>query len=314
MPSPLESALASERRRDPRAPGVVRPAPFVLAVALTLWAQRSYACAVCSTSDATLSVKGTEQPFVGRTRVSVDGRAGTMHAGGYALVDRRAEAGASYAPHAQVLFGMYVPMLVRDVAAAGSATSTRVLGDIELRLAASSAVRRVGFARQQFGLLFDLGLPTAPAQRGANGEFLPSTMQPGCNSVVPAPGFFYRLVRAAWSFYTSAHVTFPMPVRQAPHQGNYLRNLATLQYQPMASFALRAGLDTRLEAKGETRCGDGQVDQNSGGLLAFAVAQIVVAPASDLVITGGVHAPLVQATFGDRRLGPIVGVNAAYDF
>ena len=76
-------------------------------------------------------------------------------------------------------------------------------------------------------------------------------------------------------------------------------------------FAARLGIDTRLDG---TASADDKPDPSSGGFVGYLSPQLVVSPATDLLVQVGAHFPVVQALRGFHREGAILAVGATYDF
>jgi hypothetical protein len=290
---------------------------FVLALLLSFAASRpARACAVCATADPSLAAPRAEQPFAGRLRAATDLRAGSVDAAGasgapMSVADRRLVVSASYAPAADVMLSLAVPALQRDIASPAGTVSRASLGDVETRVA---LVRASPYAlvRTRLALFGGVDAPSAPVERDAGGAVLPAVLQPGCSSVVSVAGVVATLARSPWTWSTTAALFLPFSVRDAPHAGDSLRGGTSLQWQPLASFAARAGTQARLESAGQTASGEG--DPNSGGFIAYASADLLLSPASDLVFTFGGLAPVAQVFHGRRHEGPVLAFGAAYDF
>jgi len=100
-------------------------------------------------------------------------------------------------------------------------------------------------------------------------------------------------------------------VREGPHGADSLRSSISAQIQPQRSFALRFGLDTRLDSSAEL---NGASDPNTGGFVGHVSPELVLSPVTDLVLHAGAHFPVVQALRGYHREAPILAVGALYDF
>lgn len=289
----------------------MKPLVALAALGLGLLAPRvARACAVCSTADPTLVPEGGEAPYEGRVRLGFDARAGHIVVGAgaeeRALLDRRLAASGTFSS-GRTLVGFIVPMLTRRVALGAASRSLTALGDLQARLDVVLGSRR----RARHGLLFELHLPTAPVQQGPDGVDLPAAMQPGCSSLLPVVGAYFVAGSGAFSLSGAASGRLPIAVRAAPHTGPGLRATLDGQLQPHLRLALRLGLDARLEAQGELS--PGRPDPNSGGFIGYATGSVVTSPVTDLVLTVGLHVPLVQRFSGVRREEPVVALTAAYD-
>jgi len=284
------------------------------------------ACAVCATSDPTLTVSGEEQPYRGRLRLDLDAREGRVTAGDVALDDRRAEIAVLWAPIRELALAFAAPYLFRHVdgSAAGGTSQTpsiesgaaaidhATMGDVELRAQYLAYEARGSFGRRRFGLLGALKLPTAPLGYDASGTLLASTLQPGCGSIAPTLGAYFAASRGLWAMYASGALFLPFSVRDGPHSSDSARLAAHVQFQPDTHFATRLGVFARIDASGQLA--QGVDDPNSGGFIAYATGEIVVSPISDLVVSAGVFLPVIEAFRGVHRESAIVALTLAHDF
>jgi hypothetical protein len=275
-----------------------------------LAARGAEACAVCATADDTVPPRGQEQPFAGRLRLTLDGRAGQVGAAGAVVDDRRAELVAAYAPSDALLVTLGLPALSRRIDDASGVVDRATPGDVELALRVVR-VARSGPWRRRFGVLAALKLPTAPLERDAGGAVLASVLQPGCGSLVPAIGADGVVERGAWSAHAGASLWMPFAVRWGPHAGESLRASAGMQWQPLASIAVRAGALARLDAAGVLA--SGADDPDSGGLVAYAAGALVVTPMTDVTLEAGALYPAVQLLRGAHHEGAIAALTLGVD-
>jgi hypothetical protein len=290
-----------------------RIAVAALLLAILTVHRPAQACAVCATADPTLSPTDTERPFRNRLQTVLDLREGSVEAAGVHVADRRLELATTYAPTADALLTLVVPVLSREISAVGASDESRTsLGDVELRLRTVRARTLAGGARQRWGVLALVKLPTAPVESDGSGAILSSVLQPGCSSIVPAAGLDYSIGRGAWSGYASVSLWLPISVRTAPHAGDSLRAGVRAQWQPLHVLAVRAGPSARLDTSGELS--SGAPDPSSGGLVAYAAAELVASLATDFVVEVGGLYPALQVLRGDHHEGPIATATLAYDF
>jgi hypothetical protein len=280
--------------------------------------EQARACSVCATADPTLTVSGSELPYRGRLHLSADARIGDVRVGTpgideIVLTDRRFELGATYGPVPDVLVSVLVPGLARHfVTARGNAFDRTSLGDVELALNGVLWRRADGRGRRRLGLFGGLKLPTAPIEADEAGVPLASALQPGCSSVVSVGGVYYAAGRGLFSVYASGLVFLPIPVRDGPHAGDSLRTTTSVQLQPTPRFASRLGVSTRLETPGELA--PDRADPNSGGFVGYVTSELVMSPATDVVITLGGSFPVVQALNGSHHEGAVASATAGFDF
>ena len=269
------------------------------------------ACAVCGAGERTLPANGNELAFAGRLRATVDARAAAFAARTEPMrvVEVRTEPGASVAIGEGTLIGAAVPVLRRSIAVEGAALDHVSLGDVEARVSHVAWSTGPAVVGRRLTASASLKGPTAPIEHG-----VPTDLQPGCGSIVPGVGLTYT-----WTFsgsplvsvWTSATLLLPLSVREGPHPGDSLRGSTTLQVQPSTWIATRASVHARWDAAGDR---DGAVDRGSGGAAVYAAPEIVLSPASDLVVSAGVSVPVVQAMRGYRVTAPIALVGIGLDF
>ena len=90
-----------------------------------------------------------------------------------------------------------------------------------------------------------------------------------------------------------------------------LRSTLAAQSQVTGALALRGGVDTRYDGKSLE---DGEESPDSGGFIGFALAELLVSPAEDLLLLASARVPVVNALDGEHREGPFWSLGAAYDF
>jgi hypothetical protein len=290
---------------------------FCLALLLVSWflvPRPARACAVCSQSSPTLTGAGGEKAYDGRLRASVDGRAGSARTGSGAglvqLDDRRLELALAYAPTPDFLAAVVVPGLYRSMRSQKASGGEAVLGDVDART--SYRLWSSDDRQRQLHLVSGLKFPTAPIQSDREGRPLSAELQPGCGSLVPYIGVDYTSTVRMWTFSSGGSVFVPVPVREGPHPGYSVRARAAVQVQPIRYLAARAGVSARFDATGELA--PGQNDPNSGGLVGYATAGLLVSPTSDLVVSLEAFFPVLQSLRGDHRELTIFGAGVAYDF
>ncbi len=272
------------------------------------------ACAVCSQSSPTLTGAGAERAYQGRLRASVDGRAGSARTGAgdrrVQLDDRRLELALAYAPTPDFLAALVVPGLYRSMRSQRASGGEAVLGDIDART--SYRLWSSDDRQRQLHLVSGLKFPTAPLQSDREGRPLSAELQPGCGSLVPYLGVEYTSTLRRWTLSTGGSVFVPVPVREGPHPGYSARARATVQVQPIRYLAARTGVSARFDATGELA--PGQNDPNSGGLVGYVTAGLLLSPTADLVVSLEAFFPVLQALRGDHRELTIFGAGVAYDF
>lgn len=295
---------------------------FVVAIAIgggVLGVTRTAsACAVCAAGDKTLPANGSEKPFAGRLRATLDGRAAMFAAlhQSQRVVEMRGEPGAAYAITPDVLVSAQVPVLHRTVESSTetepvAATRTRTtLGDVELRVSHLAWQSGPSSITRRLGAMAGTKLPTAPNEHDAQGRYVQTDLQPGCGSITPFAGLSWTMTSGFWSLASFAALLMPFSVREGPHTGDSFRIGTTLQLQPTARFATRLGTTARLDATGDV---DGETDLRSGGSVLYVTPEIVASPIGDVVISAGASFPTVQALRGYRVASPVAMIGIGID-
>lgn len=289
----------------------------LLVLALLGSARTAHACAACGCGDPTLVAAGTEQPFAGRFRVSFEGRYRTDSVGEpgrdeIQIREARGDFGVAWAPVDWLFLLASVPLVYRNITETNLATeSSWGPGDAEIRAKAYVYRDRPLAPRWLVGVFAGLKLPTAPFHDDSNGELLPLEAQAGTGSwdllLGPSLSFF-----DSWfSLYASLQGSLPFVTRDDVKPGAALRSTIAPQAQLFQALALRAIVETRLDAPSEV---SGESDPDSGGFVLFAGGDVLVSPILDLVLSAGVRVPAVQALRGFHDEGPVFVLTTSYDF
>ena len=280
-------------------------------------APTAHACAVCQCGDPTLTTMGSEKPFAGRLRLSLDMRYRTDHVGQPAIDEldiheERADLALSWAPREWLLLAADLPLVHRRVSYVNLARqSVTGPGDVELRAKAFVFRDRHFAPRHLVAVQVGASLPTAPLLRDGRGMALPSEAQLGTGGVSPLAGLSYGFFADPWSLYASAIGYLPIGSRAGLDQGASLRSTVAAQYQARTWLAGRLGVDTRLDARSVE---NGTDDPDSGGFIAYLSPEVVVSPAMDLLVSATVRVPVVNALRGAHQEGLIAQLAVTRDF
>jgi hypothetical protein len=288
---------------------------FALAVACA--SGRARACAACGCGDPTLVSAGTEQPFAGRLRTSLELRYRTDSIGEPG-VDRlfireaRADLSLAYAPFSELFLMATLPFVHRSVEEANLANErTWGPGDAELRAKLFVYRDRELAARVLVAANLGVKMPTAPFHQNSAGQTLPLEAQPGTGSLDVLFGPSLALVEGKFSAYASAQLSLPVATRDVVAPGISQRSTLALQYQPWTWLALRPAADSRWDTKSKER---GRPERDSGGFVLFLGGDALVSPLTDLTLTAGVRAPVWQVLDGFHDEGAVGSLSAALDF
>jgi hypothetical protein len=298
------------------------------------------ACTVCGCGDSTLTVmndpapqpappaaasdhepgapaRSAAQVFLdGHPRLSMELRLGRVRVGTpgvseIVMSEERLEIAAAYSPIRSLFLVASVPLLEREASFHGGARTTAFsLGDVDVRAKKFIWTAQRGVFEHQVALQGGVKAPTAPTQLDPQGAPLPSALQPGLGAITPFAGLFYGLGHGPWSFYASATVYLPYPVRADAHGADSFLTTASLERRVGRAFAARIGLDTRLEGASEQ---GGQPDPNSGGFVTYLSPALVVSPTRHLILTAGAHLPVVQLLHGYHHEDGMGVLGVTYD-
>jgi len=280
----------------------------------------AHACAVCACGDPTLTSMGAEQPFAGRRRLALEATSRT-DAVGQAGVDQvqlrddALTASLAVSPHDRWQLAVSVPVgrrIAEDVSLAR--TTVWSLGDATAR-ARWVGVRTAGQGSVLAGLGGGLRLPTAPVVRAPDGTPLAMSAQLGAGQPTAIFGGWGFASRGGWSTYGSVEGWQPVAAwtRAAfdSEPGRSARSTVALQWQPRVRVALRGSLEGRVDAVATL---DGAPEPDTGGGIVFSRADLIVSPATDLVVQAGLSVPTVQALHGHHTEGVSAALGVTRDF
>lgn len=278
------------------------------------------ACAVCSCGDPTLTTMGAEQPFAGRVRLALEAtqRSDAVGAPGIdqvRILDQALTMSLAGSPSDRWQLAVALP-LGRRVAEDVSLARTTVWspGDLTTRARWVAWRGTRGRGSALAGLAGGLRLPTAPVARGPSGEMLPMSAQLGSGVVTTTLGAWAFRSAGAWSTYGSLEAWAPLP---APRRAGFestpgLSARATIagQWQPLMKAALRASLESRLDQPASL---DGAPEPDTGGGILYSRLDLLLTPATDLVLQAGASLPTVQALQGHHVEGPAFALGVTLD-
>lgn len=289
---------------------------LLVASAVTAHPRSATACGTCGCGDPTLTALGTEKPFEGRVRASVEFRFRSEEIG-RAQVDRismqegRADAHVAWAPHERVFLLLTTPFVRRTVAYVNEAESSIVgLGDIDLRFKGFVAQDTPAFPTHLFAVTAGLKVPTAPRQKASDGASLPMEIQIGTGSWDPLLGVSYAFFPRPWSLYASAQGSTPLRDTSTFRASPSLRATLSAQRQFSLHFAARLGMDMRVDGKSFE---GGEPERDSGGFIGFVSPELLIGPTSDLLLVLSVRIPVVQVLSGYHHERSIWGASVSYD-
>lgn len=290
---------------------------LALALLMLVSPRELWACAACACGDPTLTVMGTEKPFAGRFRLSLElqhrsDEVGLDRVNRIELSEQRLDLGLSYVPYSWLGFSLRAPLIRRDVREVNLAQTERVrFGDLEVRAHFFPLEHKTMNQRHVLQLILGAELPTGSIEHDAAGRPLRPEIQPGSGSVDPFAGVAYGLFLSPLSFYASATVYVPTEGFAEIRGGTALRSSLTAQYDFSSVIGARLSLDSRLEDRTEMH---GEVEPDTGGFIAYVSPELVVSPLTDLILRAVVRIPVIDALYGAHDEGPMFLVGAAHDF
>lgn len=276
----------------------------------------AWACATCACGDPTLTSMGTEQPFSGRLRLSTTLRAwghtvGQERVDALRLREARMDVAVAYAPLPWLFLSATLPLQAREVRSVSLARERGWgVGDVEVSAKAFLYQDREFSADHLFSVLAGVKLPTAPRLRAEDGTLLDLDTQLGSGSVDPLAGVAYQHFRGDWSFLVSATGFLPLRGMLGFKAGPSVRTTLAAQYQPAPKWAVRLGLDGRIEAAADI---DGEKEENGGGVIGYASPDVLFSPSTDIVVAAGVRVPFFNRLHGRVAPTPIAMMSVAYD-
>ena len=290
--------------------------PLVIAVGSIglLYGAEVLACATCACGDPTLTVMGTEQPFAGRLRFSASFDLRSETSGvteRTSIEEQRLGFGTSYAIFDWLQVSLAVPLVRKHVTAPDLSTDTTYnLGDLDLRARAVVWRDRNFAPRHLLGFNIGAELPTTPLLEHDDGTALAIEAQAGTGSLDPMFGLSYAFFAHPLSLFASSTAMISTRGHHEILAGPALLTSITGQVQPFEVLAFRLGLDTRLD--GPALIGD-EVDEDTGGFIAFVSPEIVLSPYMDWVMRVALRVPVFDRLRGERDEGLMVTVGVAHD-
>lgn len=259
---------------------------------------------------------GTEKPFAGRLRLSLEMQhrtdsVGTERLNRIELSEQRLELGVAYAPIEQLVLSLRAPLVNRRVLEVNLASDRRTrLGDMEFRAQAHLIPRTAINQTHVLAVHAGTELPTGTVERDQNGDLYRAEIQPGRGSWNPLFGATYGLFLRPASFYASSTLYIPTTGHEGIKGGLSVRSSIAGQLDVAESLALRLSFDTRAERATTV---NGEFEPDSGGFVAYVSPELVWSPVMDLIVRVVARVPAVNALIGDHEEGSMFVLGAAYD-
>lgn len=260
---------------------------------------------------------GTEKPYAGRLRISVDAldreeRSGIRGVNDSKTDEERVTYSLNYAPSTDWVVGISLPMITKHIDRFDlTAEQASGMGDPEITARWFAGRDRERFAQQLWGLQFGLRLPWVNEQK-FQGEPIDFDAQPATGATVPSIGAWYGLYRAPWLSYTSASVQHAIDEGfQGYNAGDVVLLTETVQYALHPAFAVQLSIDSRWKAKDSF---NGIDDADSGGTLAMLSPGAVWMPLTDVVIHLNYQTPVFEHLNGEQKEHAYLRAGIVYDF
>lgn len=275
-----------------------------------------WACATCLCGDPTITTMGTEKPYAGRMRVSVDyltreETVGIAHISEQTVNEERITYNFSYALNEKWVFAASVPLVDKKVERYDfSRDDASGIGDTDL-----SARWLIGSgdgiqAKNLWGVQLGLRVPTSSEEK-SHGTAIDFDAQPGAGATIPSVGLWYGRYQMPWFFYTSAVVQHAVDEGYQGYQaGDVLLVTGHAQYAVNYQLALQFGLDGRWKEKDSYH---DVTDNDSGGMLLMASPGIAWTPIEDLVVNFSYQIPAIEDLNGNQEDKSVLRIGVAYD-
>lgn len=276
----------------------------------------TWACSTCMVGDPTLTLMGTEKPYAGRLRLSLDyfkrdEEIGVEGVNKRTIDDQRIRLDLAWAPTRRIMLGLRVPYVKRNLENFNLETQeSTALGDIRLT-AKFFLQEKDSFQNHMYGLLAGVRLPTADEQ-SANGVPLEFDAQPGIGAGVVNAGAWYSYFSFPWMAYlTGTYHYMPNEGFQGFQAGDALVASLGIQFASDYRYAFQLAFDTRYSQKDTFF---GIEDPDSGGFIGYLSPGFVYSIKTDLLLFANVKLPVVENLYGNHEEGTVFNIGVTYDF
>ena len=276
----------------------------------------SWACSTCMVGDPTLTLMGTEKPFAGRLRMSLDyfsrdEEIGIDGVNKRTIDDQRVRLDFAYAPTRRIMLGLRIPYVNRSLESFNLETQeSRALGDIRLT-AKFFLQEKDSFQTHMYGLLAGVRLPTADEQT-SNGVPLEFDAQAGIGAGVINAGAWYSYFNFPWMTYlTGTYHYMPNEGFQGFRAGDALVTTVGMQYATDYDYAFQLSFDTRYSRKDTFFDIE---DPDSGGFIGYLSPGFVYSIKTDWLLFANIKLPVIENLNGNHEEGAVFNIGVTYDF
>ena len=274
------------------------------------------ACSTCMVGDPTLTLMGTEKPYEGRLRMSLDyfsrdEEIGVEGVNKRTIDDQRVRLDFAWAPTRRIMLGLRLPYVRRTLESFNLETQeSTALGDVRLT-AKFFLQKKDSFQTHMYGLLAGARLPTADEQT-SNGVPLEFDAQPGIGATVYNAGAWYSYFDFPWLVYLSGTYHYmPDEGFQGFNAGDALVTTLGMQYATDYNYAFQLSFDTRYSEKDTFFDIE---DPDSGGFIGYLSPGFVYSAKTDLLFFANIKLPVVDNLNGNHEEGAIFNIGVTYDF
>ncbi len=288
----------------------------ILLLMTVLRINTAWACATCLCGDPTITTMGTEKPFAGRMRVSVDYLTreeviGLPYISKQTVQEERMTYNFSYALNEKWIFAASVPLVDKQVKRFDlSEDKASGIGDTDLSARWFIGDDNSFPAKNLWGVQFGVRVPTSKEKK-SRGTAIDFDAQPGAGATIPSVGVWYGRYQMPWFFYTSAVVQHAMDEGyQAYQAGDVLLATGHAQYAVNYQWALQLSLDGRFKERDSY---NNVTDNDSGGMLIMASPGVAWTPIEDLVVNVSYQIPAIDKLNGEQEEKNVLRIGVAYD-
>jgi len=276
----------------------------------------AWACSTCMVGDPTLTLMGTEKPYAGRLRLSLDyfSRDEEIGVEGFnkrTIDDQRIRLDIAYAPTRRIMLGLRIPYVNRTLESFNLETQeSKALGDARLT-AKFFLQQKDSFQTHMYGILAGIRFPTA-SEQSSNGIPLEFDAQPGIGAAVFNAGAWYSYFNFPWLVHLSGTYHYmPNEGFQGFRAGDALVTTLGMQYATDFNLAFQLAYDSRYSQKDTFFEID---DPDSGGYIGYISPGLVYSIKTDLLFFASVKLPVVENLNGNHEEGAIINFGVTYDF
>jgi hypothetical protein len=282
-----------------------------------LLCNHAFACATCLCGDPTITIMGTEKPFSGRLRGSIEyinrgETVGTPGVNEHVIDEERLTYSLSYNLTDSLIVAASLPLVSKTVTRYDlSREEASGLGDMDLNARWVIGGDEHFPARHLWGLSAGMRVPTSTEQE-SGGTPIDFDAQPGAGTTIANFGLWYGHYRTPWFFYTSFSYQHALDEGYQGYQaGDVLLVTGHSQYALHKDVALSFSLDARSKRPDHYY---NEIDPNSGGVLIMASPGIAWTPVTDLIVNATLQVPVIENVHGRQEEDNSLRIGVTYDF